>query len=272
MELRRDRTLLVFGLFLFVTGALVLGCIERLTVFGWIFGLMTLLIGGGMVFAQRRPFTFHIGPDGLVVQITGFSRAVPWAEVDAIILDPQVPVVGEKHQISTFLLLVPAAGSTIGGPFDGRSPLDGRPALVLVDLVDVKQPVDEVASVLARYAGSRFTDVRQLRRARFDSPQFTLTPGGYEPAQVDELIQVGQLGLLSEQSRLRSDVKTFVDRIRAELPTSELGYDRTEVDSMLNELSTLIARLPDQAVPLDRHNPSNPSDPSSQSNPSNPPG
>ncbi|MFD1083626.1 hypothetical protein [Micromonospora andamanensis] len=251
MELRRERTPLVLGLFLFVTGAFVLGSIERLSVLGWIFGLMTLLTGGGLVLAERRPFKFHIGPNGLVVQVRGFSRAVPWAEVDAIILDPQVPTVGEKHRISTFLLLVPAAGSTIGGPFDGRSPLDGRPALVLVDLVDVKQPVNEVASVLARCAGSRFTDVRQLRRARFDSPRFTMRPGGYEPARVDELIQAGQDVLLFEQSVVRSEAKKMLDQARVELPTNELGYDRTEVDSLLDELSTLIARWPDEAVPPD---------------------
>ncbi|WBB47448.1 hypothetical protein O3597_20190 [Verrucosispora sp. WMMA2044] len=260
MELRRHRTLLVLGLFLFVTGALVLGCIEGLTVFGWIFGFMTLLTGGGMVLAHRQPFKFHIGPNGLVVQVTGFSRAVPWAEVDAIILDPQVPTVGEKHPISTFLLLVPAAGSTIGGPFDGRSPLDGRPALVLFDLVDVRQPVKEVAAVLARFAGSRFTDVRQLHRARFDSPQFTMRPEGYEPARVNQLIQIGQDVLLLEQSVVRSEAKTMFDRARAELPTSELGYDRAEVDSMLDELSSLIARRPDEAVPPNQHDPCNPRD------------
>ncbi|GIJ19783.1 hypothetical protein [Micromonospora lutea] len=127
MELHRSRGPLVLGLFFFVAGVVLLGCFE-LTVLGWIIGLIALLLGGGIVFAERRPFTFKIGPNGLAARVAGFNRAVPWAEIDAIILDQQVPTIEVKKSISSCLLLVPAAGSTIDGPFKGQSPLDGRPS------------------------------------------------------------------------------------------------------------------------------------------------
>ncbi|GIJ79250.1 hypothetical protein SAMN05443287_11073 [Micromonospora phaseoli] len=248
MELRRRRGALVLGLVFFATGAFVLGCFEYLTVLGWIVGLLALLVGGGVVLAERRPFRFHIGPNGMVLRVASLNRAVPWTEVDAIVLDQQVPTIGEKQPISSSLLLVPPTNSFVEGPLDGRSPVDGRPALILLDLADVRQSVDEVAAALARFAGSRFTDVRHLRRARFDSPDFNIRPGGYEPAQVDDLIRQGRDGLLIDQLLPRWAAKATFERARAELPASELGYDRTEVDSLLDELSVLIARSPSRGT------------------------
>ncbi|MCT2282596.1 hypothetical protein M3G91_33850 [Micromonospora chalcea] len=48
------------------------------------------------------------------------------------------------------MLLVPATAATIDRRLTGRSPVDGRPALVLLDLDQVQQPADEVADALAR--------------------------------------------------------------------------------------------------------------------------
>ncbi|MBQ1051236.1 hypothetical protein KBX50_22525 [Micromonospora sp. C51] len=267
MELRRGRGPLVLGLFFFVTGVFLLGCFE-LTVPGWIIGLLALLIGGGIVLAERRPFRFHIGPDGLAVRVAGLNRAVPWAEIDAIILDQEVPTIGVKHPIDSRLLLVPAAGSTIDGPFDGQSPIDGRPALVLLDLADVTQSLDEVAAALTRFAGSRFTDVRHHRRAHFESLDFAVGPGGYDPTRVDELIRQGRDGLLIDELLPRWSAKARFEEARAELPTSTSGYDRTAVHATLDELSALIARWPEQDVPSDRSNRPDPSNPTGQNGPS----
>ncbi|MEG3632181.1 hypothetical protein [Micromonospora palythoicola] len=274
MELRKTRGPLVLGLFFFVTGVFLLGCFE-LSVLGWIVGLIALLVGGGIVFAERRPFTFKIGPNGLAVRVAGLNRAVPWAEIDAIILDQQVPTIGEKQPIHSCLLLVPAAGSTIDGPFDGQSPTDGRRALVLLDLADVSQSLDEVAVALARFAGSRFVDIRHQRFARFESPDFAAVPGGYDQTRVNELIRQGRDGLLIDESLPRWTARMSFEQARAELPTSKLGYDRAAVDSMLDELAALIARWPDLHTRPDRGSPPDQSHESDQDNPpgrSNPSG
>ncbi|MEV2240812.1 hypothetical protein [Micromonospora sp. NPDC049891] len=244
MELRRSRGPLVLGLFFFVTGVFLLGCFE-LTVLGWIIGLLALLIGGGIVLAERRPFKFDIGPNGLAVRVAGLNRAVPWAEIDAIILDQDVPTIDVKKPPYSGLLLVPAADSTIDGPFDGQSPIDGRPALVLLDLADIKQSLDEVAGALARFAGSRFIDVRHHRHARFEALDFAVGPGGYDPAQVDGLIRQGRDGLLIDEWLPRWGARARFEEARAELTTGELGYDRTAVDAVLDELAALIARWPE---------------------------
>ncbi|QGN50503.1 hypothetical protein ACN26Y_02515 [Micromonospora sp. WMMD558] len=166
MELHRSRDLLVMGGWFAACSVLVLVCGSAAgSGTAAILGGLGLVISGAIAVRELRPFRFHIGAEGLTLRVSGVNRLVSWAEIDAIILDVPVPAAGHDKPASPTLLLVPA-GSTIDRPLDGTSPLDGRRALVLLGLNRVREPADEVATALARFAGGRFTDARQLRRAR----------------------------------------------------------------------------------------------------------
>ncbi|MGC4761401.1 hypothetical protein ACLQ20_00895 [Micromonospora sp. DT46] len=245
MELRKSRRLLVASVLFLSLGVLVLLCGgaggSSPSIGALVVGGLAALLGGVFVVSELKPFRFLIGAEGLTLRVAGLNRLVPWAEIDAIILDEPGPSLGGSKPTSPSLLLVPAAGSTIDRPLMGRSPIDDRVGLALLDLGDVRQSADEVAAALARFGGDRFTDVRRLRRERFDSPDFTIGLRGYDPARVDELIRRGQDALISGRTLQRYQVKAELDEARAALPRATRGYDSTQVDALLEELSAALA-------------------------------
>ncbi|MEV1146221.1 hypothetical protein [Micromonospora sp. NPDC049799] len=232
----------MFAILFAVVGVLVVLCGGG-SVGAWVLGGLALVIGGAMVVSALKPFRFHIGEDGLTLRAAGLDRLVSWAEIEAIVLDEPVPTIGRNKPTSPRLLLVPA-GSTIDRPLDGKSPLDGRAGLVLLELDDIREPVDEVAEALARFAGGRFTNMRQLRRQRFDTPDFTVSLRGYEPARVDELIRRAQDALVSGNALQRQGTRAELDAAREALPIALRGYFTRQVDEFLEELSAELARWP----------------------------
>ncbi|MFE9693618.1 hypothetical protein [Micromonospora sp. NPDC005806] len=246
MELRRTRSFLVFGIGMLAFGVFVPLYSRADDAFPSIAALITgalfLSIGGVLSFYGLRPFRLHIGPEGLTVRQPGLNRLVPWAEIDAIILDQPLPVLAGRKAPSPLLLLVPSSASTLDRPLTHRSPVDDRPCLVLLDLDFIRQPASKVAAALARFGGSRFTDFRHLTRQRFDSPGFTLVPYGYDPARVDRLIKRGQAALTSDVVMARYGAKADIERAPKALPVVAHGYDREQVDAFLEELSAALAR------------------------------
>lgn len=207
-----------------------------------IFGALGLLMGGVLASYGLRPFRFHIGAEGLAIRQSGLNRLVPWAEIDALILDQPLPTLAGNKVPSAVLLLVPASGSALDRPLTHRSPVDDRPCFVLLELNDVRESPDEVAAALARYGGNRFTDFRELTRRRFDSPDFAIGLRGYDPARVDRLIRQGQEALASDRMLKRLGAKAEIELARKSLPAVMRGYDRAQVDAFLDEMSTALAR------------------------------
>lgn len=242
MELHRSRRNLMPGILFAVGGVLVVLCGGG-SVGAWVLGGLTLVMGGALVVGALRPFRFHIGSDGLTLRTAGLNRLVSWAEIDAIVLDEPVPTIGSGKPTTPTLLLVPA-GSTIDRPLDGKSPLDGRAGLVLLELHDIREPADEVAEALTRFAGGRFTNMLQLRRGRFDSPAFPVGLRGYEQSRVDDLIREAQDALVSGSSLQRYGARAKLDTARKDLPIALRGYGTGPVDDFLEELSAELARWP----------------------------
>ncbi|MFI7577986.1 DivIVA domain-containing protein [Micromonospora sp. NPDC049497] len=231
----------MIGILIAVVSVLVVLCGGG-SVGAWIVGGLGLVMAGAFVVSEFKPFRFHIGGDGLTLRAAGLNRLVSWAEIDAIVLDEPVPTV-DNRTVSPTLLLVPA-GSTIDRPLDGKSPLDGRPGLVLLELVHIRESVDEVAEALTRFAGGRFTNMRQLRGGRFSSPDFAVGLRGYEPARVDDLIRQAQDALVSGNALQRQGTRAELDAAREALPIAMRGYSTGQVDDFLEELSAELARWP----------------------------
>ncbi|PZG21467.1 hypothetical protein C1I95_07345 [Micromonospora craterilacus] len=242
MKLRRSRSPLVNPLIFVTLGAVVLRSLVPAPALMWVLAGLVLLTVGVLVADRLRPFRFHIGAAGLNLRVAGLNRLVPWAEVDAIILD-QLAAGGSGRSPS--LLLVPATGSTIDAPLTGRSPVDGRPALVLVDLNRVQQPADQVAAALARFGGSRFVDLRQPRH---DEPAFEVALRGYEKRQVDDLVQRCEDALASGRTSQRHEVKAELDRARGTMELALRGYNCAQVDRYLDRMSAALASWHDEGI------------------------
>ncbi|MBQ1010188.1 hypothetical protein KBX53_04350, partial [Micromonospora sp. M51] len=159
--------LLLFGMLL-LTGAV--GIAYAMLDVAWVglflsaaavaFGLAT---GGRLVRDAVLPFRVDVDPQGLSVRTSKLNRQLRWDEVDAVVLaDP--PATAGRHLLrGPRLLLVPAAGVSLGVPLPEKSPVDGRPAIELFELAEVAYDEDEFTRDLAVLAGERFQQLsRQL--------------------------------------------------------------------------------------------------------------
>ncbi|WFE44774.1 DivIVA domain-containing protein [Verrucosispora sp. WMMD1129] len=246
MELRRNRRSLAPGVLLLAFGvSLLLGSPGM---GASVFAGAALLTGGWITARSLRPFRFRIGPDGLDLRVAGLNRLVPWAEIDTIVLG-QPARAAAAGPATPSLLLVPGVGSTIDRPLVGRSPVDDRPALVLLSLADVRESADEVAAELNRISGGRFTDARQdraeLREGQpgvVSEPVFDTALRGYEKRMVDDLVRRGLDALASGTAAQRQAVRAELDGRTLEVALR--GYDMGQVDAYLERLSAALANEP----------------------------
>ncbi|MFG1673086.1 DivIVA domain-containing protein [Micromonospora sp. NPDC049282] len=232
-------------------GAFMLVCVRWNSTFRVVgnlaLGVPSLLLGGWLTYLSLRPFRFHIGADGLTVRQSDpkIDRLLPWTEIDCLILDQPAPVLTGDKNPSAVLLLIPAIWSSLDLPLTHRSPLDDRPCLVLLELDEVRESPDVVAEAIARFAGNRFTDYRQVVRQRFASPDFAVGLRGYDRAVVDALVRKGQEGLVSTTMLPRLGAMAEIQQGREKLPVAARGYDRAQVDAFLDDLCAALARWED---------------------------
>lgn len=243
MELHRRRGGLVGGVTLLVVVALGLLCLP---IDGPVSALLAVALGVGgavaggvLIFRAARPFQFRIGPDGLTMRGKGGTRTIPWADVEAVILDQPAPGSGNDRP-SPRLLLAAAAGADIGLPTTASSPAHEGGCAVLLDLDDVVESPDQVAEALTRYAGHRFVNALPSPADGSAGSDFTFVLRGYDPAAVDEVIRAGREALSSppgDQRRVAA-----AGRIKdAGFPIVLRGYDRRQVDAVLDGLAAELA-------------------------------
>jgi hypothetical protein len=245
MELHRSRKLLLAGVFFLLAGLGIVLCagtgsqrsVIRLCISG-----AAILVGVAFVVRELRPFAFRIGADGLTLRTAEISRAIPWAEVDAIIMGQPARPPEFDTERAPALLLVPAAGSPLADRLDQRSPIDRRPCRSLLDTGDVQESADEIAAALSRFAGGRFVDARQQGVARRTGPDFTMVLRGYEPVTVDSLIRQAENALATDSASARWAVKALIGS--TPLTVVLRGYDRGQVDTHLTRLATLLTTPP----------------------------
>jgi len=238
VELRRRRAGRGLGLFLTINGLIlvVFRVVTDSTVS--IVGTPALVIGVAALVNSLRHLTVHIGPDGIMARVSGIRRLVPWSEIDQVVLS-QTAADETDGQRYWQVLLVPVAGSPLKARRTHLNPINGRPSLLLFQLDPDQHSVDEVATALASYSGGRFVDNHAQRRGPLATPSFTVALRGYECGPVEELISEARTALDSGQGAARQHAKASIDG--AALPIGLKGYDRTQVDAYLKELSTALA-------------------------------
>ncbi|MFI7246596.1 hypothetical protein [Micromonospora chalcea] len=245
MELRRSRQTLWKGLTVFGAGVFPLLYLTSASTVRWILLGLWLVSAGVFVAYQLRPFRFRIGADGLDLRAAGLNRLVAWAEIDAVVLDQPLPSAGRKQKAAS-VLLVPATAATIDRRLTGRSPVDGRPALVLLDLDQVQQPADEVAAALARFGAGRFADVRQQAPERPDDPG---APDMEALTLLADLTPRVQKALDSGDASQRQAVKTELDAALARLSEAPGGGDQPRLAALLKVMSDTLGEEGERRKP-----------------------
>ncbi|WP_431917899.1 hypothetical protein [Micromonospora wenchangensis] len=183
-------------------------------------------LGGVGLANTLRPFRFVIDADGLTVRRRGLRRRLRWAELALVVLDRPAPGGGGVR-----LLGVPVEG--VGLPPDAR--VDGRPATELLDLGQVRENPDEIATALARYAGHRFRDDRGA--AVRSATDFAVALRGYSSDVVDTLVGHARAALDSDDPARRRAARDELAAARAQgLPVGLRGYDVRQVDAALDDL------------------------------------
>ncbi|MET7969035.1 hypothetical protein [Micromonospora sp. NPDC005305] len=149
MELHRNRGALPLAVVCVAGGVMVLAVAGDGPVLRMLVALGVVAVGVTVLVGALRPFRCVLGPEGLEVRRPGLRGTYQWEQFAALALDDAGRLVG-----------VPAAGLPPGPRVTARHPGDGRPAVELLDLRQVRESPDEVTAALVRYAGDRFTDAR----------------------------------------------------------------------------------------------------------------
>ncbi|MET7422629.1 hypothetical protein [Dactylosporangium sp. NPDC005555] len=120
----------------------------------FVLGVLPILFSLWSVRQAFRPEPVVIEQGGLRLRVAGIDRAVPWAAIDAVFLEPYVNPGDDSHTLR--LVVVPAAGADLGVVAEYRNRTDGRPSIILLALDEILEPPADVARSLATYAGPKY--------------------------------------------------------------------------------------------------------------------
>ncbi|MET8838298.1 hypothetical protein ABZV78_30950 [Micromonospora sp. NPDC004540] len=175
MKLRRpyiDRVVaLLFGMLLLAGAASVAyrTVTEKIGWFGLFFCgavvLFGLAIGGSLVRHAVLPFRVDVDTQGWSVRTPKLNHHLRWDEIAAVVLAEAPATARQRAAASPRLLLVPAAGVSLGVPLTEESPVDGQAAVELFRLNEVDYEEGQLARNLAAMAGESFHNLcRKLNR------------------------------------------------------------------------------------------------------------
>ncbi|MET7961709.1 hypothetical protein [Micromonospora zamorensis] len=127
--------------------------------------LLGLAIGGSLVWHAVVPFRVDVDAIGWSVRTPKLNRYVRWDEVAAVVLADAPATARRGITAAPRLLLVPAAGVSLGVPLSEESGLGGQAAVELFQLSEVDHGEELLLRDLAALAGDRFHNLcRQLTR------------------------------------------------------------------------------------------------------------
>ncbi|MEU7678946.1 hypothetical protein AB0C42_29490 [Micromonospora taraxaci] len=239
MELRRNRGARALALVCVLGGVLLLVYPSDGHLLRTIIAVGAIALGAVALVSAVRPFRFGIHADGLSIRRPGLRREIRWDEVDTLVLDE--PPRRDGYAGPPRLLLVPVQGVP-RELVTARHPVDGRPAIELLVLDQVREQPEQVSAALATHAGDRFVDLLALRHDAFATPDLTVGLRGYQMGRVDRLIRRGQDALMSGDASARQAARGEIERATAAgLPIAQRGYSTVQTDTVLDALVTALA-------------------------------
>ncbi|MBQ0981897.1 hypothetical protein [Micromonospora sp. M61] len=129
----------------------------------WAVVLFGLAIGGPLVRHAVMPFRVDIDAQGWSVRTPKLNRYVRWDEVATVLLADAPATARRGITAAPRLLLVPAAGVSLGVPLSEESAVGGQAAVELFQLSEVDYGEELLLRDLAALAGYRFHNLcRQL--------------------------------------------------------------------------------------------------------------
>ncbi|WP_331461057.1 hypothetical protein [Micromonospora tarapacensis] len=127
-----------------------------------VFSLIVLFTAVSFLGYGLQRFQVDVDRDGWTVRIGRYRRDLRWAEVSAVVIENR-EIEGRSHRRPVpALYLVPERGVSLDVPSDLRATVDGRAAVRLFDLSDLKIEEMQFVRDLAGLAGDRL-DVRVHR-------------------------------------------------------------------------------------------------------------
>jgi len=242
VELRRSRGSRLLAVVCVLGGVVLLALPSDGAPLRMVIAVGAVALGLVALVSALRPFRFGIDADGLTIRRPGLRRSIAWAEVDALVLDE--PPRRDGRPEPPRLLLVPPPGVPVE-PVTARHPIDGRPAIELLVLDQVREQPEQVAAALTSYAGDRFVDLPALRRAAFADPDLPASLRGYQMNRVDQLIRLGQDALVSGDPQIRQAARNEIEQARAAgLPIAQRGYGGLAAETALDALTAALADHP----------------------------
>lgn len=239
MELRRNRGARALALVCVLGGVLLLVYPSDGHLLRTVIAVGAIGLGAVALVSAVRPFRFGIHAEGLSIRRPGLRREIRWDEVDTLVLDE--PPRRDGYAVPPRLVLVPVQGVP-RELVTARHPVDGRPAIELLVLDQVREQPEQVSAALARHAGDRFVDLLALRREAFATPDLTVGLRGYQMGRVDRLIRRGQDALMSGDTSARQAARGEIERATAAgLPIAQRGYHTSQTDTVLDALVTALA-------------------------------
>ncbi|SCL38266.1 DivIVA domain-containing protein [Micromonospora rhizosphaerae] len=235
MELHRNRSSLPLAILCVVGGVVLLSCSREGRVLPILVALGSIALGAVVLVGVLRPFRFAIGPEGLDVRRSGLRGTYRWDQFDALALEDAPRQDGRPG--APRLLGVPAAGMPPGPKATAQHPVDGRAAIELLDLAQVRETPEELAAALTRFAGDRFTDSRTSLGLDGLELEFTEGLRGYRMDRVNELIRRARAALARDDRSARLAARSEIEQARAAgLPVALRGYNTGQVDAALDRL------------------------------------